>query len=191
MIKTWPHTFLAFLVFVSLFFLPQLSPAHDSVWPGQKLENMYPAAQSFEQKNLYVSSRQKQNIEKILGESLRSEDLKPSIYFAVVKKSPTAQPKREAVLIFIDAEGKNGVIETGLVMGTNGAIKKLIIFENNEQAALSSPGFADQFVGKKSTQPFAVGIDITAPKGLEMSSQAVASGARRGLLIINELFKRR
>lgn len=164
---------------------------HDTTWPGEKLERMYPAASSYEQRNLYISSPQRQRIEQELGEPLREEDLKPSVYFAVIKKNPEAKPKRAAVMIFIDAEGANDIIETGIVLNSTGMLEELMIFENREPPAISNPVFLSQFKNKKHTDPFQVGKDIQAPPGLEKTARAIASGARRGMLIINELFKRR
>ena len=179
-----------FCILISLA-VPSLTPAHDSAWPGKKLEKMYPEAQSFEQRNLYVSSMQKQRIEEKLGSPIQDEDLKPSIYFAVVKRTPEARPQKVAVMIFMDALGQNGRVETGVVLNTKGELEKLEIFENNDPPALFGPSFTEQFKNKTNSQPFTVGTDITAPQGQEKTAQAIATAARRGMLIINELFRKK
>jgi hypothetical protein len=43
----------------------------------------------------------------------------------------------------------------------------------------------------KVTDSFKVGTDVTAPGAMVKSAQAVASGARRGLLIINEVLRKK
>jgi hypothetical protein len=166
------------------------SHAHDLVWPGEKLKTLYPAAVSFEQKNFYVSDQQKAEIERTLGARLPEEDLKPSIYFAVVKDRPESSPRKAAAIIFIDAYGEGGKIEMGVVVSGKGELANVHLFENKEPEAISRPAFLKQFKGKKASDLFKVGADINAP-AVTKSAQAVASGARRGLLIINEMFKKK
>lgn len=176
-------------IFLLFSALPSL--AHDLAWPGEKLKALFPQAESFEQKNLYVSDEQRAAIERALGSRLPEEDLKPSIYLAVVRSSPEAPPRKAAAMMFIDAHGEGGKIEMGVVVGGKGEIMKIYIFENKESEKLLQLQFLMQFENKKSSDIFKVGADISAPPGREKSAQAIASGARRGLLIINEMFKKR
>ena len=96
-----------FIYLIILFLLPVLYPSvdfgHDLVWPGEKLKALFPQAESFDQKNLYVSDGQRRNIEDALGSGLQEEDLRPSIYLAIVRDSPDAPPRKAAAIIFIDA----------------------------------------------------------------------------------------
>lgn len=165
--------------------------SHDLVWPGEKLKTMFSQAELFEQKNLYVSDEQRAHIEKALGSTLPEEDLKPSIYLAVVRDTPGAPPRKASAMMFIDAYGEGGKIEIGVVVGGKGAIQKIYVFENKESEKVTSQTFLKQFAGKKASDAFKVGADITAPSGKEKPAQAIASGARRGMLIINELFKKK
>ncbi len=171
--------------------ISSLSYAHDLVWPGAKLKALFPKAESFEQKNLYVSDDQRAALEKAIGTRLPEEDLKPSIYLAVVKDRPEGPVKKAAAIIFIDAYGEGGKIEMGVVVGGKGELMKIQLFENKEPQKISRPDFLKQFEGKKASDPFKVGTDINAPHGLEKSAQAVASGARRGILIISEMFRKK
>lgn len=181
----------AFAILTSALLISSLSYAHDLAWPGEKLRALYPGAVSFEQKNLYVSDEQRAVIEKTLGGRLPEEDLRPSIYFAVVKDGPETSPKKVAAIIFIDAQGEGGKIEMGVVVSGKGELLKVHLFENKEPEAVNQPVFLKQFKGKKASEAFKVGVDITAPRGAEKSAQAVASGARRGILIINEMFRKK
>ena len=176
---------------ILLLFFVSVSFAHDLVWPGEKLKILFPQAESFEQKNLYVSDEQRTAIERALGSRLPEEDLKPSIYLAVVRSSPEAPPRKAAAMMFIDAHGEGGKIEMGVVVSGKGEIMKVHIFENKESEKLLQPQFLKQFENKKSSDLFKVGADISAPAGREKSAQTIASGARRGLLIINEMFRKR
>lgn len=174
-----------------LIFTIQVIFAHDLVWPGEKLKILYPQAESFEQKNLYVSDEQRSRIEKMLGSRLPEEDLKPSIYLAVVRSGPDSTLRKTGAIMFIDAYGEAGKIEMGVVVSGKGEIMKIKIFENMESLKLTEPFFLRQFEGKKASDPFGVGKDISAPQGTEKSSQAIASGAQRGLVIINEMFRKK
>lgn len=173
------------------FLAPSYAIAHDVVWPGEKLEAMYPSAESFEQKNLYVSDTQQARMESMLGERLPPEDLKPSVYLAIVRNSPAERPRAAAAMIFIDAWGDGGKIEMGVVVSGRGEISEVNVFENNEKPGMISGSFLGQFKGKKAAEPFTVGRDVTAPDIPVKTAQSVASGARRGLVIINEMFRRR
>lgn len=184
-----------FLNFIILLLMiisdPSVSAGHDSVWPGEKLKDLFPSAESFEQKNLYVSDEQRKNIEDALGSKLPEEDLQPSIYLAIVRSSPDAPLKKAAAIIFIDAYGKGGKIEMGIVVSGKGILEKVLIFENNEVESIRQSAFLDQFAGKSADAPFKTGKDITFHSGQEKSAEAIASGAKRGLLIINEMFKKK
>ncbi|NJD57174.1 MAG: hypothetical protein FIA94_12330 [Nitrospirae bacterium] len=189
--RKWSLVVSASIIFTSVLFIGSLSYAHDLVWPGDKLKVLFPKAESFEQKNLYISDVQKADLENALGSRLPEEDLKPSIYFAIVKASQDARPRKEAVIMFIDALGESGKIEMGIVVSGKGELIKIHLFENKEPKSLAQPDFLKQFEGKKASESFKVGTDITAPGAMVKSAQAVASGARRGLLIINELFRKK
>lgn len=183
--------FLMVMAVLFTLFLSSVAKAHDLVWPGEKLKTLFPLAESFDQKNLYVSDVQKASIENALKSKLQEEDVKPSVYLAVVRTSPDAPPRKAAAIMFIDAHGQGGKIEMGVVVSSQGYLQKIHIFENMEPASVLQPSFLKQFEHKTASDPFVVGKDITAPKGAEQSAQAIASGARRGLLIVNELFKKK
>lgn len=164
---------------------------HDLVFPAEKLKILFPAAESFEQKNLYLSDDQRARIEKQTKSRLPEEDLKPSVYLAIVRKTPDSALSKAAVILFVDALGAGGKIEIGIVINGKGELLKVHIFENNESEKLSQQAFLKQFEGKKLTDPFKTGTDITSPAGTENTTQAIASGVQRGLLIISEIFRKK
>ncbi|MDA8084923.1 MAG: hypothetical protein M0024_14795 [Nitrospiraceae bacterium] len=181
----------AFIVIAVIFTVRASADAHDLVWPGEKLKTMFPQAVSFEQKNLFVSEEQRVAIEKVLGSGLPAEDLKPSVYFAITRDRPDTSPRKAAAIIFMDARGQGGKIEIGLAVSGKGKLIRLHIFENMESASLTGTAFLKQFEGKERSDKFRVGSDIIAPPETVKSAQAIASGARRGLILINELFKKK
>ena len=178
------------IVLVSLIF-PYDVYAHDKIFPGEKLKTLYPEAISFEQKDLYISDQQSARIEDKIKVSLPDEDLKPSIYFVITKQNDEAPPRKVAVIIFIDAYGDGGKIEIGVVVGRKADLMKILLFENDESAILGTQAFLKQYEGKNPSDVFEVDRDIKAPPGEEKTAQAIASGARRGLLIINELLSKK
>ncbi|MEW6601689.1 MAG: hypothetical protein AB1499_12030 [Nitrospirota bacterium] len=170
---------------------PHASYGHDPVWPGEKLKKLFPSAESFEQKNLFISDEQRKNIESALGSRLPEEDLQPSIYLAIVRSGTDGRLKKAAAIMFIDAYGKGGKIDMGIVVSGKSELMKILIFENREAESIRQPAFLDQFTGKKAGEPFKTGVDITSPEHEEKSAQAIASGVKRGLLIIHEIFKKK
>jgi len=184
-------TFNSLMLLLLITLYPYASYGHDLAWPAEKLSALFPKAESFEQKNLFISDEQHKNIENALGNRLPEEDLQPSIYLAIVRSSPDTPPKKAAAIIFIDAYGKGGKIEMGIVVSGRGELMKVLIFENSEAQSIRQPAFLEQFSGKKAGEPFKTGKDISFPKLEEKSAQAIASGAKRGLLIINEMFKKK
>lgn len=161
------------------------------LWPAEKLKALFPQAASFEQKNLYMSDEHRSSIEKVLGSRLPEEDLKPSIYFAIIRTGADSPPRKAAAIMFVDVAGEGGKIEMGVAVSGNGELMKVILFENKETEKVTRPSFIKQFEGKKASEPFKVGTDISALTGSEKSAEAIASGARRGLLIINEMFRKK
>lgn len=182
------------VIYVCLLIVTLLSSAsygHDAVWPGEKLKILFPEAESFEQKNLFMAEEQRVALEKQLGYKLPEEDLKPSIYLAVVRPLPDAPPKKAAAIIFVDAYGEGGKIEIGVAVNGKGEIMKVYLFENNEPEKVRQSTFLGQFSGKKASDAFTSGQDLTAPPGAEKSAQAVAVAVKRGVSIINEMFRKR
>lgn len=100
---TIPLLFKDSFLFIMAIFFSGSSFAHDLVWPGEKLKILFSQAESFEQKNLYVSDEQRSRIEGLLGYKLPDEDLKPSVYFAIVRNTPDSPPRKGAAIMFIDA----------------------------------------------------------------------------------------
>jgi len=182
--------FIGMIVISSLFY-PFGAYAHDQIFPEEKLKVLVPQAESFEQRNLYMSDEQRLEIEKALKTGLPEEDLKPSLYFAVVRQTKDSPPRKEAAVLFIDAYGEGGKIEIGVAVNRNGDLMRIHIFENSESENLSHQAFLNQYEGKKASDAFMVGADITAPAGKEKDAQAIASGVRRGVLIINELLRKK
>jgi hypothetical protein len=172
-------------------FTPSYSFAHDKAFPADKLKALYPEAISFEQKAIHISDQQRSRIKRQLKAPLPEEDLNSFVYFVIAKQNDNTPPRKVAVVIFTNAYGDGGEIELGVVVGRKGELMKIRVFENNEAEILSSHSFLKQFKGKISSDAFKVGIDMTSPPNEKRSTKAIASGARRGLLIINELLRKK
>lgn len=164
--------------------------AHDTVWPGDKLQHLMPEAVSFEQRNLYLSLVQQEHIEQRLQRSLPPEDLKPSLYLAVTRDSPDSVPKRTAAIVFIDVQGPQGRIELGVVVNSSGALLKVDIFDRKPTDVPIPPAFLGNLEGLRNDQALPPWDRSNFTRTEQQTLEAVAAGARRGLVLINEIFRR-
>ena len=154
------------------------SLAHDRSWPGKRLGDTLPEANTFAQKQASLTAPQISWLEKNLGESIRAEDRTPRFYVGTAKDGAVA-----GTVLFLDATGLNGKIEIGLAIAPSGQVVRVVLFEHSERASLTSPTFLGQFAGKKAAHKFKVGVDVTSPSGDEKGAQILATAVRRGLLL--------
>ena len=90
----------------------------------------------------------------------------------------------------IDNEmGQHEPITFGVLIGTDGAMKRLEIMVYRESYGddVREARFRRQFAGRKASDPVRHGADIVAVSGATISSKAMASGARRSLVLVDEL----
>lgn len=87
------------------------------------------------------------------------------------------------VVVFLDADGVNGKIEMADAVAPNGRLWHVVLYEHAEPASVGKFEFLKQLVAKSGGDHFMVGMDVTAPAGAEKSAQAVATAARRGVLM--------
>lgn len=99
-----------------------------------------------------------------------------------------------------------GTVTTHLTKGDFGAIEVVIALEHDERgkdlkvravgiqrdrekarAALRSPGFLNQFIGKTANDPLEIGKDIKSAEGTRLSSHAVAFSVKKQLIAFEEL----
>lgn len=175
------------LVIVSLMVItPLFSDAHETEWPGKKLEAIFPKAKKFVQRSATLTKDKIASIEKELGSKLRKEDQKPIFYI------PIGENKRPlGLVLFVDVQGPRGVIDGAVGLNMKGKIVKVAVYEHKESDAIADEKFLKQFVGKGIDDAFKVGEDIDAIKGQEKASKAVALLPKKTLVMSYALFLKR
>ncbi|MCX6842966.1 MAG: hypothetical protein NTX53_11865, partial [candidate division WOR-3 bacterium] len=134
-----------------------------------------------------ITDSMKLRIEKRLGTTLDADETQFK-YFPVFKGT-----KRVGTVMTHAGKGQFGAIEVvvAVVEGDSGPIIKAVRIQRDREkakAALRGKEFLGQFKGKGLTDAFKVGEDIeTAAKGAEKASQAVATAARKLLIVYDEL----
>ena len=134
-----------------------------------------------------ITDAQKTKIEKRLGFSLDADETQFK-YFPVFKGT-----KRVGTVMTHAGKGQFGAIEVvvAVVEGDSGPVIKEVRIQRDREkakAALRGKEFLGQFTGMGLADAFKVGDDLkAAQKGAEKASQAVATAARKLLIVYDEL----
>jgi hypothetical protein len=134
-----------------------------------------------------ITDAQKQKIEKRLGFALDADETQFK-YFPVFKGT-----KRVGTVMTHAGKGQFGAIEVvvAVVEGDSGPVIKEVRIQRDREkakAALRGKEFLGQFKGKGLTDAFKLGDDLkTAAPGADKASQAVATAARKLLIVYDEL----
>lgn len=175
------------LVLVSLMVItPLLSDAHETEWPGKKLEAIFPKAKKFVPRSAPLTKDKIASIEKELGAKLRKEDQKPIFYIPI-----SDQKKPLGLVLFVDVQGPRGVIDGAVGLNMKGKIVKVAVYEHKESDAIASEKFLKQFIDKGIDDDLKVGKDIEAVEGQEDASKAVALIPKKTLVMSYALFLKR
>lgn len=164
---------------------------HESAWPGKRLAGVFPKAKSFKARQVTLTAEQIARLEKETGSRIEGEDKTPTFYVAYgpVESGKSGELQPMGAVVFIDAVGEHGNMEVNVAVTPRGALQAVSLWKHQESKQLESPEFLKQFEGgKKATDTFQVGKDITAVPGAEKASQAMATAAKRGLLMFQEVF---
>jgi len=134
-----------------------------------------------------ITDAQKQRVEERLGFTLDADETQFK-YFPVFKGK-----ERAGTVMTHVGKGQFGAIEVvvAVVKGDSGPVIRDVRIQRDREkakAALRSQDFLGQFKGKGLTDTFIVGEDIeTAVEGAEKTSQAVATAARKLLVVYDGL----
>ena len=134
-----------------------------------------------------ITDAQKQKIEKRLGFPLDADETQFK-YFPVFKGK-----ERVGTVMTHAGKGQFGAIEVvvAVVEGDSGPVIKAVRIQRDREkakAALRSKEFLGQFKGKGLNDAFKLGDDLkTAAPGADKASQAVATAARKLLIVYDEL----
>ena len=180
------HTGMLFVLIFSMVIISLMSDAHETEWPGKKLEAIFPKAKKFVQRNAPLTKDKIAAIEKELGAKLRKEDQKPIFYIPIGENK-----KPLGLVLFVDVKGPRGTIDGAVGLNMKGKVVKVAVYEHKESDAIASEKFLKQFVGKGIDDAFTVGKDIEAVKGQEEASKAVALLPKKTLIMSYALFLKR
>jgi hypothetical protein len=134
-----------------------------------------------------ITDAQQQKTEARLGFPLDADETQFK-YFPVFKGK-----QRVGTVMTHAGKGQFGAIEVvvAVVPGDSGPVIKEVRIQRDRQkakAALRGKDFLGQFKDKGLDDPFKIGEDLkTAVEGAEKASQAVATAARKLLLVYDEL----
>jgi Na+-translocating ferredoxin:NAD+ oxidoreductase RnfG subunit len=91
---------------------------------------------------------------------------------------------------FIDEEmGQHQPITFAVLIAPDGRMRRLevMVYRESHGHEVRAPRFRHQFEGKTAADPLRHGRDIVAVSGATISSQAMARGARRALILLDAL----
>jgi hypothetical protein len=134
-----------------------------------------------------INDAQRQKIEKRLGFALDADETQFK-YFPVFKGT-----KWVGTVMTHAGKGQFGAIEVvvAVVEGDSGPVIKTVRIQRDREkakAALRGKEFLGQFKGRGLTDAFKLGDDLkTAAPGADKASQAVATAARKLLIVYDEL----
>ena len=175
------------LILVSLMVItPLIGETHETEWPAEKLDAIFPKAKKFVQRNAVLTKEKIASIEKELGTKIRKEDQKPVFYIPINQNK-----KPMGLVLFVDVKGPSGIIDGAVGLNMKGKVVKVAIYEHKETDAIASEKFLKQFIDKGIDDAFEVSKDIEAVKGHEEASKAVALIPKKTLVMSYALFLKR
>ncbi|HOJ78480.1 MAG TPA: hypothetical protein PLZ08_10425 [Bacillota bacterium] len=183
--------YLLILTLSGLLCFPKIIFAGLCVWrfPDRDIKEYFDA-DSYKTVIVDVPSAKKATIEKRLGAKL-DPDENQFRFWPVYKKGVRAGTIGTHL-----AKGDYGAIEVVVALehdpaGKNLKIRAVGIQRDREKAraALRSPQFLNQFIGKTSNDPLEIGKDIKQAEGAVKSSQAIAFSVKKQLIVFEELMQ--
>jgi len=106
-----------------------------------------------------------------------------TVYYGLTKD------RVDGLAVIDDEAGQHLPITFGVLIGTDGAIQRieLMVYREAYGSDIKEARFRNQFKGKTASDPVRHGTDIVAVAGATISSKALAVGARRAVVLANEL----
>ncbi len=97
--------------------------------------------------------------------------------------------KVQGVALIDDQIGQHEPITFAVLLGTDGKMKRLevVAYREARGGEIRSPRFRRQFTGKSPADKMRLGHDVVAISGATISSKAMVVGARRALIMVDEL----
>ncbi|GMV39359.1 MAG: hypothetical protein AMXMBFR64_10750 [Myxococcales bacterium] len=144
------------------------------------LKDFFSTSQRVTFKKLALDATQRAAVENRLGKRPPAE---VTVYYGMTGTTVDG-------FAIIDNElGQHEPITFGVLIGTDGAMKRLeiMVYRESHGDEVREGRFRRQFVGRKASDPVRHGADIVAVTGATISSKSMANGARRALVLVDEL----
>ncbi|MBM4342560.1 MAG: FMN-binding protein [Deltaproteobacteria bacterium] len=95
----------------------------------------------------------------------------------------------DGLAVIDDELGQHLPITFAALIGTDGVLQRLevMVYREAYGGDVAQPRFRNQFTGKTAADPVRHGRDIVAVAGATISSKSLAAGARRALVLADEL----
>ncbi|MBI3896401.1 MAG: hypothetical protein HY313_10780 [Acidobacteria bacterium] len=158
-----------------------LIQAHETGFPEQTLKKVFPEATGFTARKKTLTPEQIQRIEQLSGSKLQRND-NPFSYYVALGKSADGSGVLGTVVL-IDARGPKGAVDLAIGFKKDGSVSRVVVVENGDDPKLSAKEFLDQFQGKNSKSPLALGQDIRYA-GDANAGQSLLKAVRRGMYLL-------
>jgi Na+-translocating ferredoxin:NAD+ oxidoreductase RnfG subunit len=167
--------------FIALAGAAFLLRAHEDGFPQATLKKVFPEATGFTPRKKTLTAQQVQRIEQASGSKLQKND-NPLSFYVALGKSPDGSGVLGTV-VMVDAVGPKGAMDLAVGARRDGAIHRVVVLASKDDPGLASAAFLDQFKGKTSQSPLAVGKDLRY-SGDAKAAAVLAGAVRRGLLLL-------
>ena len=169
--------YIALLASAVAIFAPTSAFAVDYLTPEQAAQQMFPDADSFEQRNLMLDPAQMRQLE---SQGARARSAAWSGRIARKAGMPLGYVVTDEVI------GKVELISFAVGVSLDGTVRQIEILSYRESHGyeVRLPAWRKQFVGKGTTATLRVGEDIANISGATMSCKHVTEGIRRVVAVV-------
>jgi Na+-translocating ferredoxin:NAD+ oxidoreductase RnfG subunit len=142
---------------------------------------IFPGSTGATRKSLVLSDAEIVSLSKAIG---RKVEVRSYPYLDVRNDKGTA-----GVIFMLDVMGQNLPIQFAVGVTSGGALQDLqvMVYREPQGEAIQEARFRKQFVGKRLTDPIAIGKDIDVISGASISAVSATYAARKGLALAQVL----
>lgn len=149
--------------------------------PRSLLADFFPRSQLVTFKKFELDAEQRAHIEQKLGYALP----KTAYTFYIAKTGDNV----DGYAILDEEQGQHLPITYGVKFSPRGAALRMeiVVYRERYGDEVRDARFREQFTGKTAADPLRAGEDVVAVSGATISSNAMAVGVRRCLVLLDEL----
>jgi len=179
-----------FGIFLTAAMLLGLLPAvaHAQVWMDKSavLKDFFAKSDIVRSKRLALTPVQVAAVKQRLGYAPAVEW---TVYYGLTKDKAGGPDKIDGLAVIDNELGQHQPITFAALVGADGTMRRLevMVYREAYGDAIRENRFRQQFQGKTARDPVRHGHDIVAVAGATISSRSMATGARRALIVLDEL----